>query len=204
MVVKTLEEQISEAELNAEIEKAEAAAQTVLEAQALQEQAAALDGLLKQRQAQQELRNAELTLERQRLVSSDRLEKIKPAVLEWRSNFERVVLELEGLVNQLTVIQGEIFGAGLSLQKASEAVYYRTHPRGMGDLEADSSKIPAIFESGDAFNQLWQSVDGLSPDLDIFPKLSTPVEQSLHELIYHAYKRAIYIPKKGLKFFMRK
>ncbi len=201
MVNKTLEEKIFDTELDQEIASAQAAKAQIDEALVLQEQAAALDGLLKQRQAQQELRSAALTLERMTAVSSDRLEKIKPAVLEWRSNFERVCLELEGLVNQLPVIQGEIFGAGFNLQRASENVYYRKNPDKLGRNDDGTSNIPAEFSAQEGFSQAWEQVGGLDDSLYIFPKLSG-LSESLAEVIKHFYKKAIYLPKKGLKYFI--
>lgn len=200
MVTKTLGERMDDVELDQEIAAAQAAAAEIEEAVKIRDQAARLDGLLKQRQTQQELRNAELTLERMTAVTNDRLERIKPAVSQWRADFERICLELEGLVNMLPAIQGEIFNTAHNLQRVSENLYYRKNPDKVGMLDNDDSSIPAFLESQGGFAELWAQLGGLDDSLNIFPKLSG-LSQSLSEVIKNAYKKAIYYPRKGLKFF---
>jgi multidrug efflux pump subunit AcrA (membrane-fusion protein) len=203
MVNQTLEEKMTDLELDAELAEAQAAADEMHAALEISQKAARLDGLLKAKQAQQKLRNAEITLERMTAVTSDRLEKVKPDISQWRSDFERVCKELDELVNQLPVIQGEIFGAGFNLQRASEAVFYSRNPGKIGRGNEADNDIPVEFSAQEGFSELWVKLGGLDDSLNIFPKL-TGLSESLAAVIRQYYKKVIYIPKKGLKFFVRK
>jgi hypothetical protein len=110
-------------------------------------------------------------------------------------------LELEGLINRLPAIEGEIINAGHNLLKSSEALYYKVNPSKIGTNDDDTSAIPAYLESQVGFSELWAQLGGLDDSLNIFPKL-TGLSESLAEVIKHYYKKAVYLPRKGIKFFM--
>lgn len=200
MVIKTLEEQMADVELNQAIQEAEEAQRQIDDAVELQAKARSLASLRKQKAQVDTIQAAETTLEIVSAQAEAQLARVQDAMSQWREDFARACFEIEQLVAELPPIEKEIFSTGFALRRAAEAVYYGRNPEKIGFNDEGTSDIPAEFAAAGGFETAWAQVGGNNPGLDAFQNLSG-VAAELAGLIKKASKTTVYISKFGTKFF---
>jgi hypothetical protein len=198
--MKTLEETMSDLEINQAIQEAEEAQRQIEDAQELQEKAKSLDGLLKAKARAEAISTAEATLKQTSALVATKLLRLQPEVNLWKKNFEHVLAEIEELIKALPPIQKEIVTSGFALQRVSQDLYYKCHP-GKNPLDPDTD-IPASLSGENNFDSEWQAVGGASENLDVFPPMPTSgVSVELSALIRKMSKVMVYSSKAGTRFF---
>jgi hypothetical protein len=201
MVEKTLEEKMTD-ELNQAIQEAEKASAAQREADEIAEKAKSLDGLRRQKAETQAIQTAEALLEETSALVTAKLLRVQPEVNLWKQNYKHVVAEIEELIKALPLIQKEIVTSGLTLQRVSQDLYYKSHP-GKNPLDPDND-IPAILSGANDFDSEWQAVGGASENLDVFPPMpASGVSFELAGLIRKISKVMVYSPKAGTRLFRK-